>query len=61
MRVKAKQLQRIHLTAAAVWALLLVPTVLWWKESILWVAGMSLWANFVSHLAAYDAARAEDS
>lgn len=54
-------LQRAHLSAAVLWALLLVPTVIWWKDSILWVAGCSLYANVVSHLAAYDAARAEGS
>lgn len=55
----AKGLCRLHMALAGVWALLGVPTVLWWKESILWVAGMSLWANVVGHLSAYDAARAE--
>lgn len=50
---------RFHLVAMVTWALLLIPTVLWWKESILWVAGMSLYANFVGHFGAYQAARAE--
>jgi len=27
------------------WILCAVPTMLWWKESILWVAAMSLYAN----------------
>ena len=26
------------------WYILLVPTVVWWKESILWVSFMSLYA-----------------
>lgn len=55
------QLRRIHLALALVWALLLVPTVIWWANSILWVAGCSLYANVVSHLAAFGGARAEDS
>lgn len=59
--MKAKQLRWVHLALAAIWALLGIPTVVWWKESILWVAFMSLWANVVGHLSAYDAARAEDS
>lgn len=42
-----------------VWAGLVVPTMLLWKESILWVAFMSLYANFVGHFASMDAARAE--
>lgn len=44
-----------------VWALLAIPTLLWWRESILWVAFMSLYANVASHWAAYQASRAEDS
>lgn len=47
-----------HLLAMVVWALLAVPTVLFWKQSILWVAFMSLYANFVGHFSAMDAARA---
>jgi len=50
---------RIHLTLAIVWALLLVPTLLWWKDSILWVATMSLYANIAAHASAYQASRSE--
>lgn len=42
-----------------VWALLVIPTLLWWRESILWVAFMSLYANFVGHFAAFQAAHGE--
>jgi hypothetical protein len=44
---------------AAVWALLLIPTLLFWKNSVLWVAAMSLYANFAAHLSAAKASRAE--
>lgn len=50
---------RIHLALAIVWTLLAIPTVLWWKESLLWVAFMSLYANIGAHLAAYEASRAK--
>lgn len=50
-----------HATMAGIWALLLIPTLLWWKESILWIAGMSLYANFIGHWSAMQAARAEKS
>jgi hypothetical protein len=43
-----------------VWALLAIPTLLLWSESILWIAFMSLYANFVGHFSAWDAARAEE-
>jgi len=32
---------------------------LWWKNSILWVSLMSIYAIVISHLAAYSAAHAE--
>jgi hypothetical protein len=48
-----------HLGASIVWALLLIPTLLLWKSSILWIASMSLYANFVGHWSAYQAAAAE--
>lgn len=57
---KARHLARFHLVMMVVWSLLLVPTLLWWRESILWVAFMSLYANFVGHFSGWDAARAED-
>lgn len=41
------------------WALAIVPTLLWWKDSILWVSLMSLWANIAAHAAAWQGSRAE--
>lgn len=40
-------------------ACLLVPTLLFWRDSLLWVIAMSLYANFVGHFSAWQAARAE--
>lgn len=54
-----KTLARFHLLMMVRWALLGIPTVLLWKQSILWVAFMSLYANFVGHFSGWDAARAE--
>lgn len=51
---------RFHAVMTCVWLSLLVPTLLWWRESVLWVAVMSLYANVVGHWAAYQAARAEE-
>ena len=50
---------KFHLTMMGIWASLAIPTVLFWKESILWVSFMSLYANFVGHFSAWDAAKAE--
>jgi hypothetical protein len=53
--------RQIHLTLTFVWSTMLIPTLIWWKESILWVAFMSLYANVVGHWSAYQAARAEEA
>lgn len=56
---KPDNLIRFHAAMMVLWALLLIPTLFWWKTSILWVASMSLYANFVGHFSALDAARAQ--
>lgn len=45
----------------AAWAVLLVPTVVVWRHSIVWVVFMSWYANFVGHWSSFQAARAEES
>ncbi len=61
MKVKltARLMARLHLFLALVWAVLTIPTLIWWKNSILWVSLMSIYAIVISHLAAYSAAHAE--
>jgi hypothetical protein len=58
-RVSARKIKAFHLMMMGVWALAAIPTVVWWKESILWVAFMSLYANFIGHFSAWNASRAE--
>jgi hypothetical protein len=59
--VTARQLRRAHLGLAILWATAGgAYTLLWGATSILWVGLMSVYAIVVAHLAAYDAARAED-
>jgi hypothetical protein len=53
-------MRRVHIGLTIFWALAAIPTLLWWRDSILWVAFMSLWANVASHWAAYQASRVED-
>jgi hypothetical protein len=48
-----------HKWATVVWAALVFPTVTSWRESIVWIAFMSLYANVVGHWGAYQAARLE--
>lgn len=50
---------RLHFWMTVLWAALIVPTLLWWNQSILWVLLMSIWANAATHWGAYQAARAE--
>ena len=54
-------LRRFHAAATVVWALLIIPTLLWWSESILWVALMSVYACVTGHFSSWQAARAEDA
>ncbi len=53
------KLVKLHFVGMVVWALLAIPTVLWWKESILWVGLMSVYAAWIGHFGAWDAARGE--
>lgn len=48
-----------HAFFVVAWLILIVPTVLWWKDSVLWVALMSIWANVASHSSAFQAAGAK--
>jgi hypothetical protein len=41
------------------WALMLIPTVIWWKDSVLWVGLMSVYACVMGHWSAYQGTRAE--
>lgn len=49
----------VHVALSLTWVALIVPTLLWWRDSVLWVALMSLWANIASHAAAAQAAHVE--
>jgi hypothetical protein len=50
-----------HKWATLIWLLLLIPSLLWWRESIVWVVLMSVWANIAGHWSAYQASRAEQT
>lgn len=60
MQVRPVALRTIHAILILIWLALLFPTIRWWKDSILWVASMSIWSNVAGHFAAYQGARAED-
>lgn len=49
-----------HLFLAAAWVALVIPAVLWWKESIIFVILLSLYANFEASIAAHHALRTQE-
>lgn len=59
LKVDARRLKTINGWATIVWLTLVIPTLLFWPNSVLWVALMSVWANVASHFSAWIAARAE--
>lgn len=59
--IEVRHYRRFHLAFTVMWALVVVPTVIWWHDSVLWVALMSAWANMVGHFGAWQATRAEQS
>ena len=54
-----KLLKKVHGYLTLLWVAALVVTVGWWRDSILWVALMSVWANIAGHWAAWQAVNAE--
>ena len=52
--------RHVHAVMTLVWLGLIVPTLLFWRDSVLWIALMSIWANVASHFAAWQASRAEE-
>lgn len=50
---------RVHGGLVIVWALLMIPSILWWQNSVAWIVLMSAWANLAGSLASWQAARAD--
>lgn len=53
--------RRFHLLLTMFWAVLAIPTMMWWRQSIAWVSFMSIYAIIVGHWSSYQAARAEEA
>jgi hypothetical protein len=47
-----------HLWEAWLWVALAIPTLLWLRESVLWVALMSLYANYKTAIGAHEGRQA---
>ncbi len=54
-------IKRCHLVAAIMWFVLAILSVIWRKDSVLWVIIISIYANIVGHLSGYSAARADQA
>ncbi len=52
--------RRVHLTLAGTWLVLILPTLLWWRDSILWLALMSVYGLVAHHLTEWETARTEE-
>lgn len=55
-----KTWRHVHAVLTVMWFLAIIPTLLWWRESVLWVALMSCWANAAGHFGAWQGSRAEE-
>lgn len=51
--------EKIHLGLTLLWVVLIVPSLLWWQESVPWLVAVSVYANIAGHYAAFEAARAD--
>ncbi|ENU3138424.1 hypothetical protein ACFHZ2_003694 [Klebsiella pneumoniae] len=61
MKLTPVFIKRCHLVAAVMWVGLAIPPLIWWKDSVLWVILISIYANIVGHLSGYSAARADQA
>lgn len=61
MKITPSLIKKMHLISAGAWIVLAIPSVLWWKNSVLWVIIISIYANVVGHLSGYTAARADEA
>jgi hypothetical protein len=52
--------RHVHALAMLGWVLAVVPTLLWWSDSVLFVGIASCYANAVGHFSAWQGSRAED-
>ncbi|HHC0997844.1 TPA: hypothetical protein ACN7D0_000335 [Klebsiella pneumoniae] len=61
MKLTPVFIKRCHLVVAVMWVGLAIPSLIWWKDSVLWVILISIYANIVGHLSGYSAARADQA
>lgn len=47
MKLTPVFIKRCHLVAAVMWVGPAIPSLIWWKDSVLWVILISIYANIV--------------
>lgn len=57
--IDAQNLATFHFYMTCAWVILIVPSVLWWSQSVKWIVIMSVWANVAGHFSAWQASRGE--
>lgn len=57
--MKGKFWRAFHLGGIVAWVVLIAPTLLWWKDSIVVVLLYSIYANLIGHFSAWQSARVE--
>lgn len=60
-RITAKGMTRFHAAMTVLWGLLIIPSLLWWSQSVPWLVLISVYANLAGHFGAYQASRAEQN
>jgi hypothetical protein len=50
---------KVHLILTLFWSLMIIPTLLWWTESVPYLVSISLYAIITGHFSSYEATRAE--
>ena len=53
-------MRRFNFWAMVVFTIMIVPSVLWWKDSVPFLVFISVWANLAGHLSAWQASRVEE-
>lgn len=54
-------LRRTHAFLTVLWIVLTIPGIVWWRESVPFLVGVSIYANIVGHWSSWGAARAEEA
>lgn len=59
--MSAKAWKRVQMGLTIAWVILMVPSVIWWKNSVPWLIFMSVWANVAASAAAWMAAKGDEN